>query len=86
MTPDDRDLFVNLIFSHKRLFIAFQEIRRLKEFPNDDPELVHERFCDAAEEVYQSLEAALLEGRPLQDALRTVLLATNIALAEGKQT
>lgn len=82
----DQVLLTRLIFNHKHLWIAFQEVKHLKEFPDDDPELVHERFCDAADEVYQPIEAALLEGRPLQDALQTVLLAADIALAEGRQT
>ena len=79
-------LFSNLLFSHKRLWISFQELKHLKEFPDDDPETVHGRFCDAADEVYQPLIDALHEGRPIQDALQTVLLVSEIARTEGKQT
>ena len=55
--------------------------------PNDNPEEVHGRFVDAADEVYHPLEDALLEGRPIRDIceiLQTVFLASQIAQSEGK--
>jgi|ERR1035437_3481884 hypothetical protein len=82
---NDNDLFTKLLFNHKHLWIAYQTVRHLKEFPDDDPETVHGRFCDAADEVYQPLTDALLEGQPLQDPLETVLLVSEISQAEGKQ-
>lgn len=82
---DDRDLFTKLLFNHKHLWIAYQVTKHLKEFSQDDPETVHERFCDAAYELYHPLEEALLAGQPLQDALQTVLLVSDLSQSEGRQ-
>jgi hypothetical protein len=84
MTDDEQKLFTNLMFDHKHLWIAFQETRHLREFPNEDPEEVHGRFLDAAYGVYNPLEEALLAGQPIRDILETVLLASRIAQSEGK--
>jgi hypothetical protein len=80
----EMDELTKLLFSQKHLYIAFQETRHLREFPDDNPEEVHGRFVDAANEVYHPLEEALLYGLPIQDALQTVLLAAQTALDEGK--
>lgn len=85
MINDDRDLFTKLLFNHKHLWIEFQVLKHLKEFPQDDPEKVQERFCAAAYELYHPLEEALLAGQPLQDALQTVLLGSDLAQIEGRQ-
>jgi hypothetical protein len=77
---DDNKLFTTLLFNHKHLWIAYQTVRRLKDFPDEDPETVHGRFCDTADEIYQPLTDALFEGEPLQDALETVLLVADHAL------
>lgn len=77
-------MFTHLLFDHKHLWIAFQETRHLRNFPEDDPFEVHARFCAAADEVYQPLADAMLSGQPLQDILETVLLASRIAQSEGK--
>jgi hypothetical protein len=82
---NDRELFTSLLFSHKHLWIAFQEQKHLREFPDEDLLEVHVRFDDAACEVYRPLEAALLSGQPVQDALQTVLLVTQISRVEGRQ-
>jgi len=87
MTQDEEKLFTLLLFDHKHLWIAFQETKHLREFPEDDPFDVHSRFCDAADEVYQPLADALLSQRPIQDMLeilQTILLASTIARSEGK--
>jgi hypothetical protein len=82
MTADEKLLFSNLLFSHKHLWVAFQEYRYLQEHPEMDYETVHERFVDEAYEVYQSLADALLEERPIQEALRTVLLHSQLTEVE----
>ena len=74
MTTEERTLFINLLFAHKHLWTTFQEYRFLQEYPDTDWESAHERFSEEAYDVYQSVADALLEGRPLQDTLETVLL------------
>jgi len=87
MNQDEQKLVTLLMFDHKHLWIAFQETRHLREFPNEDPEEVHGRFVDAAYDVYHPLEEALLAGRSTPDMLEildTILLASRIAQSEGK--
>ena len=84
MTTEETRMFTHLLFDHKHLWIAFQETRYLRKFPNEDAERVHGRFVDAAHEVYHPLEDALLEGKPIRDTLETILLASSIAQSEGK--
>jgi hypothetical protein len=84
MNDDEEWLFRHLLFDHKHLWIAFQETKHLREFPNDDPEEVHGRFVDAAYDVYHPLEQALLDRRPIRDILETILLTSRIAQSEGK--
>jgi hypothetical protein len=82
MTHEEKQLFINLLFSHKNLLITFQEYRYLQEHPEADWETVHERSFEEADEVYQSLSDALLEGKPLEDALQTILLQAKLIQAE----
>jgi hypothetical protein len=84
VTTEEEKMFMHLFSDHKHLWIAFQETRHLREFPEDDPFEVHCRFCDAADEVYQPLADALLAQQPIRDTLETVLLASRIAQSEGK--
>ena len=84
MTDDERELFINLLFDHKHLWIAFQETRHLREFPDADPEEVHGRFVDAAYGVYHPLDEALLSRQPIREILETILLASRIAQSEGR--
>ena len=84
MTEAEQDVFTHLLFDHKHLWIAFQETRHLRKFPNDDPFEVHGRFVEAAFDVYHPLEEALLAGQPLRDTLETILLASRIAQSEGR--
>jgi hypothetical protein len=84
MTHDETQTFTKLLFDHKHLWVAFQETRHLKKFPDEDPYEVHCRFCDAADDLYKPLTDALLEGQPVEDPLETILLASNIAQSEGK--
>jgi hypothetical protein len=87
VTEDEQKMFTKLLFDHKHLWTAFQATRHLREFPDDDPTEVHVRFSAAADEVYRPLTDALLEEQPIQDILEkveTVLLASNIAQAEGR--
>jgi hypothetical protein len=84
MTDEEQKLFTYLLFDHKHLWIAFQETRHLRQFPDDDPGEVHGRFVDAAYDVYHPLEEALLAGQPIRDTLETILLASQIAQSEGK--
>ena len=84
METIDKQQFMALLFSQKHLWIAFQETRHLREFPDDDPFEVHGRFVDVAYDIYHPLEDILLERLPTQDELETILLAARIAMAEGK--
>lgn len=83
MTHDEKLLFSNLLFSHKHLWIAFQEHRYLTEHPEMDYQTVHERFSDEADPIYQSLADALLEEQPIQDSLQTVLLHSQLTQNEA---
>ena len=84
MTHEEEMTFSQLLFDHKHLYIAFQETRHLKNFPDEDPSAVHDRFCAAADEIYQPLADALVSGQPIGDFLKTVFLASSIAQSEGK--
>jgi hypothetical protein len=84
MTDEEQKMFTHLLFDHKHLWIAFQETKHLREFPDDDPEEVHGRFVDAANDVYGPLEQALLDGQPIRDTLETILRVSQIAQSEGK--
>jgi hypothetical protein len=83
MTTEEKMFFSNLIFSHKHLWLAFEESRYLQDHPEMDWDTVHERFSDEADPVYQSLADALLEGRPLGEALQTVLLHSQLTEIEA---
>ena len=74
MTSDEQQLFTQLLFSHRHLWMAFEELRYLQEFPDMDWETAHQRFSEESEEIYQSVADAVREGKPLQDMLRTILL------------
>lgn len=74
MTSEEQQLFVQLLLSHRHLWMAFEEFCYLQEHPEMDWETVHQRFAEESEEIYQSLTDALLEGKPVQDTLRTILL------------
>jgi hypothetical protein len=82
MTTEEAMQFSNLLFSHKHLWIAFQESRYLAEHPEMDYDTVHERFCEEAEPIYRTLADALLEQKPLQEALQTVLLHSELTEVE----
>jgi hypothetical protein len=87
VTEEELKLFSLLLFDHKHLWIAFQETKYLREFPNADPKDAHIRFVNAAAEVYLPLENALLSRRPIRDIgeiLQTIFLASTIAQSEGK--
>ncbi len=70
MTEEEEKMFTHLLFDHKHLWIAFQETRYLREFPDADPEEVHVRFVDAAYDVYHPLEEALLKGARFETLLK----------------
>ena len=80
----DHKSFTNLLFSQKHLWVEYQTVRWLRDHPEDDPESVHGRFVDAASGIYHPLEEILLERLPTQDELETILLAADLAMAEGK--
>ena len=73
MTEKERLLFSNLLFAHKHLLSLFQEYRYMSEHPESDYETVHERMYDEFDDVYKSLQDALGEDKPLDDALDTVI-------------
>jgi hypothetical protein len=83
MTREEMLFFSNLIFSHKHLWLAFEEYRYLQEHPEMDWDTVHERFSDEADPIYQSLADALHEGKPLGEALQTVLLHSQLTEVEA---
>lgn len=85
MTADEQKLFSSLLFSHKHLWITFEEYRYLQEHPEMDWETVHDRFSEEADEVYQTLADALLEERPIGDSLQTVLLQAQMTVAERRK-
>lgn len=82
MTLEEKQLFISFLFDHKHLWLTFQEYRYLTEHPEMDWETVHARFCEEVDSVYQSLADALLEEKPLQDTLETVLLNSSLTQAE----
>lgn len=85
MTHDEKMLFSSLLFSHKHLLLAFQEFRYLQEHPEMDWNTVHENFSEEVDVVYQSLADALLEDRPLGEALQTVLLRSQLTEVEARE-
>ena len=85
MTDEEKRLFFSLLFSHKHLWITFEEYRYLREYPEMDWETVHDRFSEEADEVYQTLAAAVLEEKPIEDSLRTVLLHAQMTLNEQRK-
>jgi hypothetical protein len=84
MTDKEQKQFANLLFSHKHLWIGFEVFRYLTEHPEMDYETVHERFSEEAYEVYQSVADALLEERPIEEVLRTVLLHSQLSEVETR--
>ena len=85
MTAEEEKLFTGLLFSHKHLWITFETYRYLQEHPEMDWETVHDRFSDEADEVYQTLAAAVHEGKPVADSLETVLLHARMTLNEQRK-
>jgi len=85
MTSEEKQLFVNLLFNHRHLWMTFQEYRYLQERPDVDWETAHEVFFEETEDIYKSLADALLEGQPLQDKLETVLLQSRLTQVEVQE-
>ena len=73
MTHEERMQFSRLLFTHKHLLTLFQEYRYMTEHPEADFEAVHERFFDEVDDVYQTLQNALVEDAPIHDTLDTVI-------------
>ena len=46
-------------------------------------ETVHEKFCDEADPIYESLAVAVREEQPIQDSLQTVLLHSQLTQNEA---
>jgi hypothetical protein len=82
MTHEEKQLFINLLFSHRHLWMTFEEYRYLQEHPDVDWETAHETFFEESDEVYKSLAAALLEGKPIAEQLQTVLSQSDLTQAE----
>lgn len=85
MTSGDAKLFASLLFSHKHLWITFETYRYLQEHPEMDWETAHDLFSEEADEVYETLAAALREGKPIEDMLQTVLLHAQMTLNEQRR-
>ena len=85
MTAEEEKLFTSLLFSHKHLWITFETYRYLQEHPEMDWETVHDLFSEEADEVYQTLAAAVHEGKPIADSLETVLLHARMTLNEQRK-
>ena len=82
MTESEMMLFTDLLFAHRRLWMAFQEYRYLREHPEMDWATAHQIFFEESDEVYNSLAEAMREGQPIQDKLQTVLLQSQLTEVE----
>ena len=82
MTHEERLQFSNLLFAHKHLLTLFQEYRYMTEHPETEYETIHERIFDEVDDVYQTLQVALVENEPLDEALETVLLHSQLIEVE----
>ena len=54
----------------------------MTEHPETDYDTVHERIFDEVDDVYQTLQVALVEDEPLDEALETVLLHSQLIEVE----
>jgi hypothetical protein len=54
----------------------------MTEHPETDYDTVHERIFDEVDDVYQTLQDALVEDKPLDEALETVLLHSQLIEVE----
>ena len=85
MTEDEKMIFIDLLFAHRHLWMAFQEYRYLQEHPEVGWAVAHEIFHEETDEVYNSLADALREEQPIQDKLRTVLLQSQLIEVEVRK-
>jgi hypothetical protein len=74
MDHEERLIFSELISAYKQMWITHQEFKYLSDHRNADPEEVHGEFVETAYDLFQPLNEALLEGQPLQDVLRRLVL------------
>ena len=83
MTQEDlHQLFIRLLFSHRHLWMTFEEYKFLHEHPDMDWKTAHVAFVEESEEAYKSVADALLEGKPIAEKLQTVLLQSELTQAE----
>jgi hypothetical protein len=82
MTQEETEFFINLLLSHRHLWMTFQEYRYLQENPGVDWETAHEKFLEESEDSYQAVADALLDGQPLEDKLQTVISQSDLAQTE----
>jgi len=75
-------LFVDLLSSHRQLWMTFQTYRYLQEHPEMDWLTARTIFHEESEEVYTSLVDALNEEQPIRDKLQTFLLQSNLTEVE----
>ena len=86
MTLEEKQSFSNLLFAHKHLLTLFQEFRYMTEHPESDYETVHERFFEEVDDVYQSLQDALVEDTPLKEPLETVITHSHLIEVEVRNS
>lgn len=85
MTEDECLLFIELLFSHRQLWITFEEYRYMQEHPDVDWKTAHEAFSEESFQAYDDLADALHAGKPLRERLRTVLRQSELSQAEIRE-
>jgi hypothetical protein len=85
MTEEEHRMFIDLLFSHRHLWITFEEYRYMQEHPDVDWEAAHEVFHEESYDAYNDLAESLLAGKPLQERLRTVLRQSELSQAEIRE-
>jgi hypothetical protein len=78
-------LFIELLSSHRHLWVTFQTYRYLQEHPEVDWLTAHTIFQQESAEVYNSLADTLNEEQPIQDKLQTVLLQSKLTYVDVEE-
>ncbi|HTW45277.1 MAG TPA: hypothetical protein VMD58_06995 [Acidobacteriaceae bacterium] len=73
MEPIDLSTLISLICGYKHLWLKYQELRYMKNHPDDDPETVREAVFDEVDDLFSPALDALSEGRFDQETLREIV-------------
>ncbi|MGA3314952.1 MAG: hypothetical protein ABSC64_00785 [Candidatus Korobacteraceae bacterium] len=70
--------FIELLSAYKRLLIDHKTLKFIHDHPGMDLDQhevreIREKFLDEVHDAFEPIETALVEGKPLRDALRHVL-------------